>query len=78
MGTIQGDHGPIPHCPCAFLAEIEPDSFLKQSNIAILGGKCHFWLELGGSQEVGVGGGVGVIGTIHGDPEPIPHTLNAF
>ena len=26
----------------------------------------------------GGGGGVGVIGTIHGDPEPIPHTLNAF
>ena len=29
MGTIQGDHGPIPHCSSAFLAEIDPDSFLK-------------------------------------------------
>ena len=29
MGTIQGDHGPIPHSPWAFWAEIDPDSFMK-------------------------------------------------
>ena len=29
MGTIQGDHGTIPHSPISFLAEIDPDSFLK-------------------------------------------------
>ena len=32
MGTIQGDHGPIPHSPSAFLAEIDPDSVFKWSN----------------------------------------------
>ena len=36
------------------------------------------WKPGGRSGGVGGGGSVGVIGTIHGDPEPIPHTLNAF
>ena len=48
MGTIQGDHGPIPHCTSAFLADIDPASFLKWSNIAILGG--IGWNAGGGSR----------------------------
>ena len=29
MGTLHGDFGIIPHSPSAFLAKIDPDSFLK-------------------------------------------------
>ena len=41
----------------------------------MLGGKCHFWVELGGSHVVGVGGEV--MGTLHGDSGIIPHSPNA-
>ena len=29
MGTLHGEFETIPHSPSAFLAEIDPDSFLK-------------------------------------------------
>ena len=29
MGILHGDFETIPHCPSSFLAEIDPDSFLK-------------------------------------------------
>ena len=57
MGTLHGDFETIPHSPSALIAEIDPDVCLKYLNIAILGGKCHFWVELGGRQGMGVGGG---------------------
>ena len=40
------------------------------------GGKYLFWVELGGRQEVGVGGAI--MGTLHCDFETIPHSPSAF
>ena len=73
---LHGDFETIPHSPSAFIAEIEPASFLKWSNIGFLGGKCHCWVELGGRR--GGGGGGAIMGTLHGDFETIPHSPSAF
>ena len=73
MGTLQGDPVPIPYTLSAFKAKRDPNSILKQSNIAIFGEKCHFWVESGGSQGWEQGGEV--MGTIQSDPGPIPHRV---